>query len=135
MVRLFETRRGYNARMKRRSNILKSNAALMKLIKEYRTLENRSKRANSYFNKNAIFQITMPMEYNIIYRTRKLLSNHGINPNRNLNPSWGPPYKMKKILAAVPNTRSPYRTPPPKYVYVNNPNGSKAVGVRNFRSN
>jgi len=117
---MFETRNAYEARMKRRSNILRSNANLVKLIREYRKLKTRG--SIHYLG----------MERNIVSNARKLLSNHGINPNRGLrltkNSSNSVPYHsryiLNKILRAVPNNHN-------RYVYVNNPNGTKSMGRKN----
>ena len=135
MVRLFETHRAYNARMKRRSNLFTSNANLVKLINEYRNLRNQINRGIPASNRNRLYKTSRNTKYALVKRAEKRISDSGVNARRNfpLNNSFH--IRLRKILAAVPNTRSPYRTPPPKYVYVNNPNGSKAVGVRNFRSN
>jgi len=135
MVRLFETRQAYNTRMKKRSSILKSNANLVKLIKEYRnTYPNVNKRLSLRAHVRKPNFLTPKIETNIHRRALKVLKNHGVNAQRNFNFNAGFYKRLQKILAAVPNTRN-HRVTTPKYVRVNQPNGNVGLGRINFRSN
>jgi hypothetical protein len=127
MVRLFETRRAYNARMKRRSNLLTSNANIVKLIKEYRNLQNQINRWIPASNRSRLYQTSRNTRYALVKRADKLISNSGVNAQRNfpLNNSFH--IRLRKILAAVPNTRN-RKVRTPKYVLVNQPNGNKGLG-------
>jgi aspartate oxidase len=131
MVRLFETRRNYNERMKRRSNLLTSNAKLRKLINDYRNLQNRIKKGIYHLpNRNNIHQKSRNMSNAIVKNAQTLISSKGANARHNFPFNNSPWRKLNKILAAVPNTRPIRHIPPkpPKYVLVNQPNGNIGLG-------
>jgi hypothetical protein len=133
MVRLFETRHQYNERMKRRSNLLTSNANLVKLIKEYRNLENKFKRGIKhlpYQNRNRLYKTARNTGYAIVNRAQKRMS-HGANTRRNYFPLNNSYYRrLSKILAAVPNTRNRRVTNAPKHAFVHQPNGNMGLATR-----
>jgi hypothetical protein len=136
MVRLFETSRKYNERMKRRSNLLMSNAKLVKLINDYRNLHNKIKAGIHDLpvpNQRRLFTQSHNMRHAIVNRAQQRMSNHGANTRRNYFPIHNSVWvKVTKILAAVPNTRRlrPPRTPT-KIVLVRQPNGNIGLGRKN----
>lgn len=102
MVRLFESERAYVARMQKRRNMIRKNAELVRLIRTYRNSRNTVSK------------------HQLIGRASYVLPNLARLPGNNL---------LLKVLTAFPKSLNA-RTP--RYVVVNQPNSSKAVGRKNY---
>jgi hypothetical protein len=110
MVRFFESERAYVARMQKRRNMIKNNAELVRLIRAYRNSMN--KRRPSYQGLMNRFQI----EKELVKRAKYILKNLENVPSNRV---------LMKVLMMYPKSLN---TRMPRYVLVNQPNRTKALG-------